>query len=73
MIKEAGAEGRKGGGGKERNRQRQRGGRERAILRTWFLLCTVLCSSFVEALAKQASVPGLADNADRQKVVITSV
>lgn len=65
-----GAEGRRGGGGKERNRQRQRGGRERGQGESNTQnLVLHLC----EVLAKQASVPGLADNADRQKVVITSV
>lgn len=61
-MKETGAEGRRGGGGKERETDRSRGeggreDRERAILRTWFLLCTVLCSSFVRLwLSKPVSL-----------------
>lgn len=56
------AEGRRGGGGKERNRQRRRGGRERGQ-----------GERDTQNLVLHLCVPGLADNSDRQKVVITSV
>lgn len=57
-----------------REKQTEAEGRE-GESNTQNLVLTVHCAlqQPCEALATQASVPGLADNADRQKVVITSV